>query len=62
VSALGKNISQTDIAKQYAASTTTVMRFAKRLVKYVKPNYHWLPANIAFDDFKSGKFAQSGMS
>lgn len=62
VSALGKNISQTDIAKQYAVSTTTVMRFAKQLVKYIKPNYHWLPANIAFDDFKSGKFAQSGMS
>ena len=26
------------------------------------PNRHWLPAAIAFDDFKSGQFAQSGMS
>lgn len=27
-----------------------------------KPNYHWLPRHIAFDDFKSGRFAPSGMS
>ncbi|WP_148095616.1 transposase, partial [Ligilactobacillus salitolerans] len=27
-----------------------------------KPRYTWLPQDIAFDDFKSGKFAKSGMS
>ncbi|WP_210114195.1 hypothetical protein, partial [Weissella confusa] len=25
-------------------------------------NFHYLPQNIAFDDFKSGRFATSGMS
>ncbi|MFT8633197.1 MAG: hypothetical protein ABF741_09905, partial [Liquorilactobacillus ghanensis] len=29
---------------------------------YVKSNYHWLSENISFDDFKSVKFAQNGMS
>ncbi|GAA3175241.1 ISL3 family transposase [Fructilactobacillus sanfranciscensis] len=32
------------------------------LDQFFKPNYHWLPRHIAFDDFKSGRFAPSGMS
>lgn len=59
---LGKNISQTDIAENYAISPMTIMRFTKQFTEYIQPNYHWLPADIAFDDFKSGKFAKSGMS
>ncbi|MBU7462473.1 ISL3 family transposase [Lactiplantibacillus pentosus] len=59
---LGKNISQTDIAENYAISPMTIMRFSKQFTEYIQPNYHWLPADIAVDDFKSGKFAKSGMS
>ena len=38
------------------------MRAAKGLFVYNKTNFHYLPQNIAFDDFKSGKFSTSGMS
>jgi len=38
------------------------MRVAEGLFVYNKTNFHYLPQNIAFDDFKSGKFATSGMS
>ncbi|WP_010623366.1 transposase, partial [Paucilactobacillus suebicus] len=32
------------------------------LEEYLKPNYHFLPSHIAFDDFSSGRFSKSGMS
>jgi hypothetical protein len=47
---------------QTTISTQTVMRAAEGLFVYNKTNFHYLPQNIAFDDFKSGKFATSGMS
>ena len=40
----------------------TVERQLEGLEDTFKTNPHWLPATIAFDDFKSGKFAQSRMS
>lgn len=40
----------------------TVERQLEGLEDTFKTNPHWLPATIAFDDFKSGKFAQSKMS
>ena len=62
VSKLGQNISQKDIATDFCISSMTVMRFAQGVSTYLKPNQHYLPQNIAFDDFKSGNFSQSGMS
>lgn len=62
VSKLGQNISQKDIATDFCLSGMTVMRFAQELSTYLEPNHHYLPQNIAFDDFKSGNFSQSGMS
>ncbi|WP_271297694.1 transposase, partial [Weissella confusa] len=38
------------------------MRAAEGLFIYNKTNFHCLPQNVAFDDFKSDKFATSGMS
>lgn len=38
------------------------MRQAEGLASYHKTNYRYLPKNIAFDDFKTGKISPSGMS
>ncbi|WP_395378720.1 ISL3 family transposase [Fructilactobacillus frigidiflavus] len=58
----GTSSSVKDIAKRYEISANTVMRQAKKLSAYHKIGYHYLPKNIAFDDFKSDKMAPSGMS
>ena len=59
---LTANESQTDIAKELGISDWTVRRVIFNLDQFFKPNYHWLPRHNAFDDFKSGRFAPSGMS
>ena len=59
---LTKNQSQLDLAKDFDVSDSTVRRVINCLNQAFKPNYHWLPRHIAFDDFKSGRFAPSGMS
>ena len=59
---LAKNESQTDIADDFSVSDWTVRRVINHLDHVFKPNYHWLPRHIAFDDFRSGRFAPSGMS
>jgi transposase len=59
---LVKNESQTDIADDFSVSDWTVRRVINHLDHVFKPNYHWLPRHIAFDDFHSGRFAPSGMS
>ena len=59
---LTKNESQTDIADNFSVSDWTVRRVINHLDHVFKPNYHWLPRHIAFDDFRSGRFAPSGMS
>lgn len=59
---LTANESQIDIAKELGISDWTVRRVIFNLDQFFKPNYHWLPRHIAFDDFKSGRFAPSGMS
>lgn len=59
---LADNISQSDIAKQHQVSVNTVSRVLDSLESSLVPDRHWLPATIAFDDFKSGKFNSSGMS
>lgn len=56
------NISQKDLAKEHGISDGTVRRVIDHLDQNFRPNYHWLPRHIAFDDFKSGRFAPSGMS
>ena len=59
---LTTNEFQIDIAKELGISDWTVRRVIFNLDQFFKPNYHWLPRHIAFDDFKSGRFAPSGMS
>lgn len=59
---LTANESQIDIAKELGISDWTVRWVIFNLDQFFKPNYHWLPRHIAFDDFKSGRFAPSGMS
>lgn len=59
---LSENVSQKHIALDNNVSTHTVMHAAEGLFVYNKTNFHYLPQNIAFDDFKSGRFATSGMS
>lgn len=59
---LTNNASQNKIANDYAVSDWTVRRVLFHFDQFFKPNYHWLPRHIAFDDFKSGRFAPSGMS
>lgn len=59
---LTTNESQIDIAKELGISDWTVRRVICNLDQFFKPNYHWLPRHIAFDDFKSGRFAPSEMS
>lgn len=56
------NVSIKYIAKDFGISSNTVLSQAKGLAAYHKIGYHFLPKNIAFDDFKSGKMARSGMS
>ena len=50
------------IASHHNVSVNTVERQLEGLEDTFKPNRRWLPATIAFDDFKSGQFAQSEMS
>ena len=38
------------------------MRFLEELSTYLEPNHHYLPQNIAFDEFKSSNFSQSEIS
>ena len=56
------NLSEKDISKIIGVSDLTVRRVITNLDHEFKPNYHWLPRHIAFDDFKSGRFAPSDMS
>ena len=62
VQELSENESMRTIANHHNVSTNTVERQLEGLEDTFKTNPHWLPATIAFDDFKSGKFAQSKMS
>ena len=57
-----ENMSMTTIAKINNVSSNTVIRSILGLACYIKPSFHYLSRNIAFDDFKSGKFAKSGYS
>lgn len=50
------------IASYHNVSVNTVERQLEGLDDTFKSNHNWLPATIAFDDFKSGKFVQSNMS
>lgn len=59
---LSDNESMRTIASHHNVSVNTVERQLEGLEDTFKPNHRWLPATIAFDDFKSGKFAQSEMS
>ena len=59
---LSDNESMRTIASHHNVSVNTVERQLTGLEATFKPNRHWLPATIAFDDFASGKFAQSKMS
>ncbi|MCT3574903.1 ISL3 family transposase [Levilactobacillus brevis] len=59
---LSDNESMRTIASHHHVSVNTVERQLMGLEATFKPNRHWLPATIAFDDFASGKFAQSKMS
>ena len=59
---LTQNLSQTTIAQQHNVSVNTVSRVLTQMTASFTPNRYWLPATIAFDDFKSGQFAQRGMS
>lgn len=56
------NESETDIGKILGVSDWTVRRVITSIEQDFQPNYHWLPRHLAFDDFKSGRFAPSGMS
>lgn len=60
--ALAQNKSQKDVANDFFVSDWTVRRILLGLDKFFQPNWHWLPRHIAFDDFKSERFAPSGMS
>lgn len=62
VQELSDNESMRTIASHHNVSVNTVERQLEGLDDTFKPNRNWLPATIAFDDFKSGKFAQSNMS
>ena len=59
---LRRNESQKDIGEQYYVSPSTVGRIIDNLEDSFTPEKSWLPNTIAFDDFKSGRFAPSGMS
>lgn len=62
VQELSENESMRTIANHHNVSTNTVERQLEGLEDTFKTNSHWLPVTIAFDDLKSGKFAQSKMS
>lgn len=62
VQELSDNESMRTIASHHNVSVNTVERQLAGLEDTFKPNRYWLPATIAFDDFASGKFAQSKMS
>jgi len=57
-----ENISVKYIAKENFTSDNTVTRAMWALFEYNQPDFHFLPAHMAFDDFKAGRFAGSGMS
>ncbi|KRM54965.1 ISL3 family transposase (plasmid) [Paucilactobacillus suebicus] len=57
-----EDMSMTLIGKLNHVSSNTVYRAIAGLEEYLKPNYHFLPSHIAFDDFSSGRFSKSGMS
>ena len=59
---LRRNESQKDIGEQYHVSPSMVGRIIDSLEDSFTPEKSWLPNTIAFDDFKSGRFATSGMS
>ena len=59
---LTTNQSQKDLARTLGVSDWTVRSVTMNLDNAFKPNYRWLPRHIAFDDFKSGRMAPSGMS
>lgn len=62
VQELSENESMQTIANHHNVSTNTVERQLEGLEATFKASSHWLPATIAFDDFKSGKSAQNKMS
>ncbi|MDY2512752.1 hypothetical protein [Weissella confusa] len=49
---LSENVSQKHVALDNNVSTQTVMRAAENLFVYNKTNFHCLPQNNAFDEFK----------
>lgn len=55
-------ISEKDIAKTHNVSHSTVNRIIDSFYDYYKPNYHYLPAHLCFDEFKSVKSAAGAMS
>lgn len=57
-----KTISQKELGDMHFVSDNTVGRVLKSCQSDFKLVHQWLPKAIAFDDFKSGKFAPSGMS
>jgi transposase len=59
---LDENRSMSNIAMHNFISPMTVIRTAERQLNYGAIHMKWLPRNIAFDDFKSGKFSDAGMS
>lgn len=51
---LHRNISQRELARNYYVSASTVARTIDSLEDTFTPEKNWLPATIAFDEFKSG--------
>lgn len=56
------NQSETDIGKILGVYDWTIGRVITRINQDFQPNYQRLPCHLAFDDFKSERFAPSGMS
>lgn len=59
---LTEAVSKKYIGQRYFVSPNTVQRASNMWFETNKPRFTWLPKHIAFDDFKSGKFANAGMS
>lgn len=59
---LAKNTSRKDIAERYFVSDVTVMRVMKTCALAFKPNFHYLPSILCFDEFKSMKSCSGKMS
>lgn len=55
-------VSKKYIGQRYFVSANTVERASNSWFNANTPRFTWLPQNIAFDDFKSGKFAHAAMS